>query len=95
VSHTDTVTRMPDQAVRLGHSERTEFEMYMVGRSVLSLQGHPEYDDGVLEEIIDLLSGLSILPSDRAEEGRASLAGKPHNTFFRNLMKRFLLGNGL
>lgn len=95
VSHMDVVTRMPDQAVRLAYSERTEFEMFTLGRSVLSLQGHPEYDNEVIGEIIDLLSGLSILPADRAEEGRASLAGQPHNAFFQDLLKGFLQGSGL
>ena len=95
VSHMDVVTRMPDRAVRLAYSERTEFEMFTLGRSVLSLQGHPEYDNEVIGEIIDLLSGLSILPADRAEEGRASLAGQPHNAFFQDLLKGFLQGSGL
>lgn len=95
VSHMDVVTRMPDQAARLAYSERTEFEMFTVGRSVLSLQGHPEYDSEVIEEIIDLLSGHSILPADRAEEGRASLAGQPHKAFLRDLLKGFLQGSGL
>ena len=95
VSHMDVVVRMPDQAVRLAYSERTEFEMFSLGRSVLSLQGHPEYDGEVVREIIDLLSGLSILPSDRAGEGRASLDGQPHNAFFRDLLKGFLQGSGL
>jgi GMP synthase (glutamine-hydrolysing) len=95
VSHMDTVTRMPDQAVRLAYSERTEFEMFTLGSSVLSLQGHPEYDSEVIEEIIELLSRHSILPSDRAEEGRASLTGRPHNAFLRNLLKGFLQGHPL
>ena len=95
VSHMDVVTRMPDQAVRLAYSERTEFEMFALGRSVLSLQGHPEYDGEVIGEIIDLLSSLSILPSDRAAEGRTSLVGQPHNAFFRDLLRGFLQGSGI
>jgi GMP synthase-like glutamine amidotransferase len=95
VTHMDVVTRMPDEAVRLAYSERTEFEMFKLGRSVLSLQGHPEYDQGVIEEIIDLLSRHSILPADRAEEGRASLSGEPHNDLFRDLLRGFLRGSGL
>jgi GMP synthase (glutamine-hydrolysing) len=95
VSHMDVVTRMPDRAVRLAYSERTEFEMFMLGRSVLSLQGHPEYDGEVIREIIDLLSGLSILPPDRAGEGRASLHEQPHNAFFRGVLKGFLQGDDL
>jgi GMP synthase (glutamine-hydrolysing) len=95
VSHMDVVTRMPDQAVRLAYSERTEFEMFSLGRSVLSLQGHPEYDREVIEEIIDLLSSHSILPADRAEEGRVSLAEEPHNVFFRDLLRGFLQGSSM
>jgi GMP synthase (glutamine-hydrolysing) len=95
VSHMDTVTRMPDEAVRLAYSDRTEFEMFTLGPSVLSLQGHPEYDNEVIEEIIELLSGHSVLPSDRAEEGKASLAGQPHEAFLRELLKGFLQGSSL
>ncbi len=95
VTHMDVVTRLPHRAVRLAYSERTEFEMFTMGRTVLSLQGHPEYDAGVIEEIIDLLSAHSMLPADRAGEGRASLAGRPHNAFFRDLLKGFLQGAAL
>jgi GMP synthase-like glutamine amidotransferase len=95
VSHMDAVTRLPDGARHLAYSARTEYEMFTLGDSVLSLQGHPEYDSGVIEEIIDLLSGLSILPADRAEEGRASLARSPERAFFQGLLKRFLQGSGL
>ncbi len=95
VSHMDVVTRLPEGAVRLAWSDRTEVEAFAVGSSVLSMQGHPEYDSGAVEEIIELLSGQSVLPADRAEEGRASLAGEPHNAFLRNLLKRCLRGAGL
>ncbi len=95
VSHMDAVTRMPEGAERLAYSPRTESEMFRLGRSVLSLQGHPEYDRGVIEEIIDLLAGHSILPADRAEEGRASLHEEPDNALFRDLLKGFLQGSSL
>jgi GMP synthase-like glutamine amidotransferase len=91
----DAVTRLPDKARQLAYSARTEHEMFTLGDSVLSLQGHPEYDRGVIEEIIDLLSGLSILPADRADEGRVSLARTPQHAFFQELLKRFMQGSGL
>jgi GMP synthase-like glutamine amidotransferase len=95
VSHMDAVTRLPEKARHLASSVRTEYEMFTLGDSVLSLQGHPEYDGGVIEEIIDLLSGLSILPPDRAEEGRASLTRSPDRVFFQGLLRGFLQGSGL
>jgi GMP synthase-like glutamine amidotransferase len=95
VSHMDAVTRLPDGARHLAYSARTEYEMFTLGDSVLSLQGHPEYDSGVIEEIIDLLTDHAILPSDRAEEGRASLSRLPERVFFQGLLRRFLQGSGL
>jgi GMP synthase-like glutamine amidotransferase len=95
VSHMDAVTRLPDKARHLAFSARTEYEMFTLGDSVLSLQGHPEYDRELIEEIIDLLAGLSILPPDRAEEGRASLTRAPERAFFQGLLRRFLQGSGL
>jgi GMP synthase-like glutamine amidotransferase len=47
-SHMDTVTRLPEGAVHLAFSRRTEYEMYTHGDSILSLQGHPEYDREVI-----------------------------------------------
>ena len=94
VSHMDTVTRLPEGAVHLAFSRRTEYEMYALGDSVLSLQGHPEYDREVIEEIIECLSGASILPPGRAEEGRASLARSPQSAFFQRLLRDFLRGAG-
>lgn len=93
VSHMDTVTRLPEGAVHLAFSRRTEYEMYTLGDSVLSLQGHPEYDREVIEEIIELLSRASILPRGRAEEGRASLARLPQRAFFQRLLRGFLRGS--
>jgi GMP synthase-like glutamine amidotransferase len=51
-SHGDAVTELPLGAVALGSSTTCQHEVYSVGDSVLSFQGHPEFSVQLLQERI-------------------------------------------
>lgn len=90
--HKDRVSRLPPGAEHLAFSERTPFEMFSIGSSVFSLQGHPEYDAEVVAEGIERFRNEGHMPVDRAEEALASLGRRPDRPFLQGLLKAFLKG---
>jgi len=86
-SHQDIVTELPPGAVQLASSELTPFEMFHLENHVLCMQGHPEMDQGVVENLLD---ARDFLPPDIADRGRKSLSEQPHRTFLKERLRRFL-----
>ncbi|MBI4083639.1 MAG: type 1 glutamine amidotransferase [Candidatus Lambdaproteobacteria bacterium] len=87
-THMDIVAPPPPGAIVLASSARTPIELFALGTDVLGLQGHPEFDNDTLAEVIALMGAR--LPAERAEEGRRSLAAQPHRDVFRDLLRAFL-----
>lgn len=87
-SHQDIVTRLPAQAVHLGASPRTPHELFSVGGNTLCLQGHPEFDAAVIEEVIALMQ--DDLRPEEVQLARESLAQAPHREYLRDSLLGFL-----
>eukprot|EP01084_Bolivina_argentea_P197540 338509_1 len=51
--HRDVVTKLPENAMLLMHSEYTDCEMYCIDNNVLGFQGHPEFPINYLKDIIN------------------------------------------
>lgn len=49
------VWQLPPQAEVLAWSEKTGIEMFRYGNHIMGIQGHPEYDKGILLHLIDRL----------------------------------------
>jgi hypothetical protein len=83
---------MPPGAELLASSERTGIEMYSVGEHALAIQGHPEFFDDV---VLDLLNNRlsEMMKEDDIKEAKASLsaAGADQNVW-QKLCKDFLKG---
>jgi GMP synthase-like glutamine amidotransferase len=87
-THQDVVTRLPPGAVHLAYSEKTRYEIFHVGETVLCLQGHPEVDGEEVREIIS--RRREQLPPPVVESGLASLTQEPHREFLREWLQNFL-----
>ncbi len=92
-THSDVITRLPDGAVPLASSEKTEYEMYHLGDKVLCLQGHPEMDNEEVREIIS--RRRERLDAEVVRAGLASLTGQPHREFLQGFLSGFLARGGL
>ena len=92
--HQDIVSRLPPGAVHLASSELTEFEMYRIGRSVLSIQGHPEFDNETVREIIAELHARKILSALQILRAKKSLWVEPDRSFFRDMLQTVLFSSG-
>eukprot|EP01083_Nonionella_stella_P096542 271430_1 len=50
--HQDQVTKLPPNATVLASSWNVPIEMYHIGDNVLCVQGHPEFDNEYLKEVV-------------------------------------------
>jgi len=89
-THQDEVTELPPGAEHLAFSERTPYEMFAIGDNVLCLQGHPEYDEDVMRDLLERWAER--FPQERVREGLESLARPAHNAFLRSWLAEYLRG---
>lgn len=50
--HGDHVAVLPQGAVNLAYSDRTENEIWMIDERVMAIQSHPEFNASFIEEMI-------------------------------------------
>lgn len=93
-SHQDVVAELPPRAVPLATSDAARYEMFSVGRHILCLQGHPEFDHETIREIIEELEKRGVLDPSRAKEAVDSLSLRPDREFWTRMLKSFLLSRG-
>jgi hypothetical protein len=55
------VQAIPPGGELLGYSERTGIELFAVGDHVLGIQGHPEFTEDVVRDLIDTRHSAGIL----------------------------------
>ncbi|KAF4503226.1 anthranilate synthase component II [Fusarium agapanthi] len=67
--HRDAVLEVPEGLVSLGSSSRCEVQgLYKPGR-IISFQAHPEFDDFVMQEIMEARYAQQIFSEEMYEEG--------------------------
>ncbi|KAB8278286.1 Aldehyde/histidinol dehydrogenase [Aspergillus minisclerotigenes] len=76
--HRDIVYDVPRGCVNLGSSPRCKVQGLYMPQRVLALQGHPEYDEFVMTEVINLRHAMGVFHPELAKDG-LSRAGKQHD----------------
>ncbi|KAI1037946.1 hypothetical protein LB505_001581 [Fusarium chuoi] len=67
--HRDAVLEIPEGLVSLGSSSRCEVQgLYKPGR-IISFQAHPEFDDFIMQEIMEARYAQQIFSKEMYEEG--------------------------
>lgn len=67
--HRDAVLEVPEGLVSLGSSSRCEVQgLYKPGR-IISFQAHPEFDDFIMQEIMEARYAQQIFSKEMYEEG--------------------------
>ncbi|KAF4968800.1 hypothetical protein FSARC_3827 [Fusarium sarcochroum] len=67
--HRDAVLEVPEGLISLGSSSRCEVQgLYKPGR-IISFQAHPEFDDFIMEEIMESRYAQQIFSKEMYEEG--------------------------
>ncbi|KKK13044.1 hypothetical protein P175DRAFT_0498489 [Aspergillus ochraceoroseus IBT 24754] len=76
--HRDIVHAYPAHVIPLGHSPRCEVQgMYLPG-CFITVQGHPEFREDIVSEIVTLRAEGGIFSKEQAEDALIR-AGKPHD----------------
>jgi len=89
-SHQDVVVRLPLKARQLARSDFTEYEMMLVNPSVLSMQGHPEFDNEVVRAIIEDRQERKVISAHYAREALRTLSVPPDRAPLQSLLRGFL-----
>ncbi|KAB8237216.1 Aldehyde/histidinol dehydrogenase [Aspergillus alliaceus] len=76
--HRDIAYEVPQGCVNLGSSPRCDVQGLYIPRRLLTLQGHPEYDEFVMTELIQMRHGQGIFDDKLAKDG-LSRAGRQHD----------------
>ncbi|KAG6551038.1 hypothetical protein Mapa_007271 [Marchantia paleacea] len=92
-SHRDQVKEIPTGGELLGFSEKTGIEMYAVGDNVLAIQGHPEFTEDVVRDIVDTRFSMGILNDAETRTAQESMKEGPHDReILQRICKLFLKG---
>ncbi len=89
-SHRDVVVRLPPRALHMASSGITRHEMALTGPSVLSMQGHPEFDNEVVRGIIENRYERGVIPEATALEGLRTLSDSADRIPLQGLIRGFL-----
>lgn len=90
--HRDAVLELPQNVENLGSSPACTYQgLYVPGR-VFALQAHPEFDDFIMKELLDMRHEQKIFDDALYRDG-SSRAGKQHDgQKIAAAIWRFLLG---
>lgn len=92
--HQDEVWEVPDGAEIIAFSDKTGVEMFAFGDNVLGIQGHPEYNKDILDNLIDRLVSSDLIERGFAEDTKARLkVTEPDRRQWERICKSFLKGN--
>ncbi|CBF89987.1 hypothetical protein AN0200.2 [Aspergillus nidulans FGSC A4] len=76
--HRDIVFAYPDGVTPLGSSPRCEVQgMYKAGKFI-TVQGHPEFKEDIVSEVVNLRAAAGVFDKGQAEDA-LERAGKPHD----------------
>ena len=88
--HQDQIVELPKNAELLGGNEFCPNLFYIMGEQVLGIQGHPEFPNALVQDIIE--SRLEIVGKEVQEEALRSLeTSMPNNQLFAEWIVNFLL----
>lgn len=93
--HQDEVWEVPPGGKVLAYSDKTRVEMFAVGDNALGIQGHPEYTNDILLNLINRLVSTSTIDGCVGDDARRTVqGGEPDREFWTALCKGFLRGGG-
>jgi len=92
-SHQDHIVKLPDDAILLGKSRRTNVELFAIGDNILCFQGHPEYTPQWTAAVVYKRSGETMDWKEHVAGIRKSLFSEQidHDDFLKiifNFVKR-------
>lgn len=88
--HRDIAHEVPDGCVNLGSTPICKIQgLYMPGR-ILTVQGHPEYDEFVMTKLLEARHGSGILGAELFRSGMSRAGNEHDGMVFARAVWRFL-----
>jgi len=91
--HQDHVIEPPPGAKVLASTPTTPVQMYSIGESILGIQGHPEFNNEILEELVAHRLETGAIPVEKGEPALRGLVNQPDRGPLCDLLKNFLYGH--
>lgn len=89
--HRDQVYKAPVGAQVLASSNKTRIEVFGLGDHILGIQGHPEYTNDILLNIIDKILDKNTIKEKIIEDAKASITNKKDDyEIWEKICKLFL-----
>lgn len=89
-SHRDHVAELPAGAELLAYSEQTPVQMFAVGDRVLCMQGHPEFNNDIVRDLVESRGKEGVISPATAAKALGSLRRQPSRDQWAKLLRRFL-----
>ena len=90
--HQDQVSRLPPEAVLLGHTDHCPIAMFRVGTTMLGIQAHPEFSVAYAEALLD--ARVALIGADRIDEARHSFESSTDERAVAQWFAQFIAGRG-
>lgn len=75
--HRDILPTCPSGVEKLGNSLHCDVQGLYVGKCLFSVQGHPEFNEDIMDELLDLRRGTAI--DEETYQTGKSRAHQPHD----------------
>jgi GMP synthase-like glutamine amidotransferase len=89
-AHQDQVVKLPPEAELLGGNTFCPIALYEIDNRVLGIQGHPEFSDGIMQDLLPLFEKKLALSSYEASV-RSLDNGTPDNQLVAQWLVNFIL----
>ena len=76
--HQDIVFSVPPNVISLGSSPRCEVQGMYAARRFITVQGHPEYNEAIVKEIVNIRTRAGVFKAEFAQDA-LDRAGKDHD----------------
>ncbi|XP_040997915.1 gamma-glutamyl peptidase 3-like isoform X2 [Juglans microcarpa x Juglans regia] len=91
--HQDEVFEVPPGGEVIAFSDKTGVEMFTIGDHILGIQGHPEYTQDILHNLIDRLLNMDAFERGFADKVRFILqTAEPDRKYWERICRNFLKG---
>lgn len=88
--HQDIIYTLPEGATNLGWTENCAFQGLYIPDRVLTLQGHPEFDEEIVREVLVRKKDQGLLTADVYEDAMSRVGNRHDGLVVSKALLRFL-----
>ena len=90
--HRDHVVTLPEGATILASTPQTPVQAFLLGETILGIQGHPEFFNDIVEDLVASRSKSGVIPAESAENANRTLQVQPTRKEWVTWLGKFVFG---